>query len=241
VIGASTAALVTVWERAGGLPPGERGRALLALDPGSAGDVEGWTLGRLDTACAQIFGALFGDALEATVRCGACDALLEFETTIGALFGADAARAAEPGPFCIRHAGYELTLAPLRVGDLIALPPSPGQAVESVLRRCVLDARRDAGAVDLATLPAGVRAAVSHALAHADPRADILVALACDCGVDNTVVFDIGTFLWEALDRCVVQTLADVHALASAYGWAERDILALPEQRRRRYLGFVAG
>jgi hypothetical protein len=32
----------------------------------------------------------------------------------------------------------------------------------------------------------------------------------------------------------------DVHALASAYGWSEREILALSDTRRRLYLEMVS-
>jgi hypothetical protein len=241
VIEASPAALVAVWERAAGLPIAERDRELLMLDAGADRDVDAWTLGRRDAAFARIFRTLYGELLEATIRCSACDALLEFETTIGALFDASADDVREPGPFCIRHDGYELTLAPLCAGNLARLPRSPAQAVESVLRRCIIAARRGDRAVDVGGLPAAVRAAVSAALRAADPRGETLIALACECGAENSVVFEMGTFLFDALDRSAAQSLADVHVLASAYGWTERDIFALPERRRRRYLELLGG
>ena len=246
MIEASPAALVAVWERAAGLPNAERDRELLRLDAASDDadtDVEAWTLGRRDAAFARIFRALYGELLEAAMRCAACDALLEFETTIGTLFGdvAGDADVVEPGPFCIRCDGYELTLAPLCAGDLSGLPRSPSQALECALRRCIISARHNDRAVDVAALPAGVRAAASTALHAADPRGETLIALLCECGAENSVVFDMGTFLFEALDRSAAQALADVHVLASAYGWSERDILALPEHRRRRYLEFIGG
>lgn len=34
--------------------------------------------------------------------------------------------------------------------------------------------------------------------------------------------------------------LTEVHALALHYHWSERDILALPRARRRRYLALLA-
>jgi hypothetical protein len=188
-----------------------------------------------------MYRALYGDTIEATVRCAACDTVLEFETTIAALFGADGGAGVQPGAFSIGSEGYQLTLRPLRWGDVAALPSSPVLAREQVLRRCILDAHRDGRAVDVAMLPSSVRDAISEALSSADPLAEVVIALECaGCGAENGVPFDIGTFLWEALERSVAQTLADVHVLASAYGWSEREILALPERRRRRYLEFVA-
>ncbi len=207
---------------------------------GARPDVEDWTLGRRDAALARIYAALYGEGVDATVRCTGCDALLEFETTIAALFADVPDEWVQPGSFCLRHDGYAVTLRPVRVGDVLALPATPAAAVETVLRRCVIGAQRDAVPVAPEALPAGVRDAVSTALNAADPNGDILVSLSCgECGTALSVPFDIGTFLWEALERSALQTLTDVHILAAAYGWSERDILAMPENRRRRYLEFV--
>ncbi len=38
----------------------------------------------------------------------------------------------------------------------------------------------------------------------------------------------------------VQDALAEVHRLATAYGWSEAEILALPSTRRRRYLALIA-
>ncbi len=47
---------------------------------------------------------------------------------------------------------------------------------------------------------------------------------------------DIGRFLWREVSVAARRMLAEVHLLASAYGWAERDILALCPVRRAAYL-----
>ena len=43
----------------------------------------------------------------------------------------------------------------------------------------------------------------------------------------------------ETYDAWALRTLAEVHRLASAYGWREQDILALSPARRQLYLGMV--
>ena len=51
--------------------------------------------------------------------------------------------------------------------------------------------------------------------------------------------FDIGAFFWSEIDAWAGRILQQVHVLASAYGWSERDVLALSPVRRQLYLGMV--
>ena len=44
------------------------------------------------------------------------------------------------------------------------------------------------------------------------------------------------SFLWTEIEAWAWRMLSDVHTLARAYGWGERDILALSPTRRQFYL-----
>ena len=46
---------------------------------------------------------------------------------------------------------------------------------------------------------------------------------------------------WAELDAWARRLLLDVHTLARAYGWSERDILQLTETRRQFYLNLIGG
>ncbi len=77
-------------------------------------------------------------------------------------------------------------------------------------------------------------------MAEADPLADARLALSCPaCGRPWEAAFDVVAFLWGELDAWARRTFAEVHALASAYGWREADVLALSPERRRIYLDLV--
>ncbi len=83
-------------------------------------------------------------------------------------------------------------------------------------------------------------AAVEDRIAALDPQADIQLALSRPaCGHRWQAAFDILSFLWTELGEWAARTLRDVHRLALAYGWSERDILALSPVRRRHYLGML--
>ncbi len=77
-------------------------------------------------------------------------------------------------------------------------------------------------------------------LAMADPLAENRLTLDCAvCGNQWEETLDIGDFLWTEVDARARRLLMEVHALASAYGWSEGEILSLSETRRRFYLEMV--
>lgn len=244
VIDASPVSLAAHWDRVASVRGAQRLRSLLAFDSDDDRDCESWTLGRCDTKLAAIYRALFGDAVEATVRCGACDETLEFETTIGALFGAgdpmgDVGN--ESDAIRIARDDFDVTCRPLQLHDLLAMPTVLARAREHLIGRAVIEARRAGRTIPIEALPTSLCDAVGEAIRAWDAHAETTIALECAaCGSPNDVPFDMGAFLWEALDRSVARSLADVHTLACAYGWSEGTILALPEARRRRYLELLA-
>jgi hypothetical protein len=51
--------------------------------------------------------------------------------------------------------------------------------------------------------------------------------------------FDPGAELWRELDRAADDLLADVAALARAYGWTQAEALGLSPVRRARYMALA--
>jgi hypothetical protein len=93
---------------------------------------------------------------------------------------------------------------------------------------------------ELGALPAEVRDRIIAAVAEADPAADVRLLVPCvECGHRTRAAVDVAACLWAELDGWARGLLADVHVLASAYGWTEPDVLALSPTRRRYYLELV--
>jgi hypothetical protein len=91
-------------------------------------------------------------------------------------------------------------------------------------------------------VPDALAAALAERMAAADPQADVQLRLDCPaCGHGWAAPFDIGAFLWDEVGAWVERTLGEVHALASAYGWTEAQVLELPSWRRQRYLEMARG
>jgi hypothetical protein len=49
------------------------------------------------------------------------------------------------------------------------------------------------------------------------------------------------SFFWNEINTWAYRMLRDVHALATAYGWREADIVAMSPWRRQVYLDMVSG
>ena len=81
---------------------------------------------------------------------------------------------------------------------------------------------------------------VGQKMAAADPLAEIVLNSLCPaCGQECNPILDIAAFLWAEIEARAKRLLFDIHALASAYGWTQNEILSLSEQRRGLYLEMV--
>ena len=130
---------------------------------------------------------------------------------------------------------FELAGAPVRfrvptVRDLLDVTTFARHA-ESLTERCVH--------------PAGLTAAqarrVDRALSALAPSLDDLIGGSCPaCRRDLTLRFEPLSYVLAELRLAFADVVPETHALASAYGWSESVILALPRRRRRRYAALVA-
>ena len=82
--------------------------------------------------------------------------------------------------------------------------------------------------------------AAGELLSAADPLAETNLALDCpSCGHQWNDVLDIGSFVWAEIEARARRLMSEVHALATAYGWSERETLSLSPARRAGYLRMV--
>jgi hypothetical protein len=150
--------------------------------------------------------------------------------------------------------GRKTAVGAVRVGDVEVAFRVPAQAdllaasntgdaeaaARVLLARCVLSASRDGEPVAVADLPAEVVEALDTALAQHDPHADLRLATMCaTCGHAFELAVDPAGLYWTELAEHARRLLVDVHRLAAAYGWTEREILTIDPARREAYLELV--
>lgn len=232
----SALAMLGAWERGVEQDAVERGLQLLALACPDR-DVEALAalgIGERDRALLTLRQALFGPRMTGVVSCPGCGESLEFEFDAAALRGAPQ----QPGPLELDEDGVVVQLRLPDSHDLRACAAVDAAAAPALLlQRCVVSAQRDGRPLPAAELPPQLVDHAARRLAEADPQADLRLALSCGaCAHQWRAPFDVVRYLWAELEAWAARMLQDVHCLASAYGWAERDILALSGTRRRHYL-----
>jgi hypothetical protein len=190
------------------------------------------SVGERDTLLVTLRELTLGASLEAVVSCPSCAELLEVELKAADLRGEYAPSDAEP--LELELDGRRLRFRLPTAGDLVAVAEAAdideGRAL--LLNRCLGDGE----------LAAEDEEALAARMAQADAGAWIELELACPgCGQAWRAPFDIVSFFWAEIDAWARRLVRDVHALASAYGWRESDVLALSADRREAYLELVGG
>ncbi len=94
--------------------------------------------------------------------------------------------------------------------------------------------------VDPAMIPAAAARRISRAMYALAPSLGGPVTAECPaCGGSVTLHFDPLAYALAELREAASDLYEQVHLLASAFGWPERDILLLPRQRRVRYAALI--
>lgn len=108
-----------------------------------------------------------------------------------------------------------------------------GEAVETLLARCVMD---DGGT----PLSVEERAVVIAEMDRLAPQIDLELELNCpECGHSFTTPFDCTSFFFSEIRAQSRHLIREVHYLALHYHWSEAEILNLQRDRRRRYLALL--
>ncbi|HSF47311.1 MAG TPA: hypothetical protein VLA73_02995 [Burkholderiales bacterium] len=224
--------LLRVWEQGLAQSPIERALALLAAGGSEEKDVLAeLSIGERDTRLLALREKTFGANCESLVACPGCGEQLELAFTLADMRRAPEG-AAELSVDTDQHAFN------FRLPNSIDLAEAAGarderKARELLLDRCLLN---DGDKV----LPDEVLDRIAERMERADPQANVRLDLHCPvCDHVWQAVFDIESYFWTEIDAWAQRTLKEVHALASAYGWRELDILNMTPWRRRMYLGML--
>ena len=238
----TTTALLAAWERGLSQSPTQRALTLVALACAEmpAERLAALSIGERDAHLLSMRESAFGPEMSGTVACPACSQQLELNFTV-----ADMRMAAPPDmalPAMLTRGEYEVEFRLPNSDDVAALGAEMDASANKrrLLERCLLSARRNGEAITVDRLPAELVAAVSERMAATDPQGDVQLSLNCpDCGHCWEAPMDIVSYLWTEIHAWATRLLRDIHALASAYGWREAEILALGPWRRQAYLEMI--
>jgi hypothetical protein len=238
----SAAELIRMWERGMSQSPVDRALTVLtAVSAESPAELAILCVGRRDARLVQVYEHIFGRMCAAFAECSRCHERLEYSISTTDLAGRTTEQLDESAVM-LEIGEISLQLRPPNTLDLSAVSKCDelSSARRVLAERCIVEARRGETPLDAYTLTDAAVEQVAQCLAKVDPQADILVDLTCPaCGHVWQLIFDIESFLWTKVSALAKRLLREVHVLAEAYGWAERDILALTAVRRQFYLEMV--
>jgi hypothetical protein len=218
--------LLALWETGRSLHPLDQGvLAAQAALPEEKESIADWPMGRRNRVLAEWRWRTFGRALRGSAACRVCGEKLEFELDGRGMV--DGAASASGGS--VEVGGRRLRLPTSRDLATLVQESDEAAAVQRLLRQLSDDSERLWSKQEIATAEA--------ALAAADPMAEIRLSFECpSCAASFEESLDLPTFVWAELEALARRLLSDVHRLASAYGWSEREILGLSAARREFYL-----
>jgi hypothetical protein len=214
-----------LWERCEREHPIDRTLSLLAAftsQPRS--QLAALPVHRRDALLLNSRVAAFGKTLDGVAICQACgcriEVAFELPDVSGVVFADQGEVVTDRGGVTFRVPDSRDLAAAARTGDSAV-------GAELLLDRCRLDGPAN---------PAANRA-VDEELARLCDATSLELKLTCpECADAFVAPVDIGRFFWKELSVYAERLIDDVHVLAAHYGWAEADILAMSERRRRRYL-----
>lgn len=235
----SNADFLSLWECGGQLHPLDR--ALLAIHTAfpemREESVADWPLGRRNRALVELRSSCFGPALCCWTACPHCGEKIELSMAADVIMPQEKRDQQSEQTVAVNGEIFRLPTSRDLSGVVqkMAHEPDPGAAAVHLLRACRLTeepAEKSWSEEELQT--------IGESMAHADPLAEILLGFECPaCLSTCSEALDLPTFLWSEIDALVRRLLLEVHTLAAAYGWSEREILSLSDARRRLYLEMV--
>jgi hypothetical protein len=238
----SAAALLDVWEEGQGQSSARRALALLrAADNGISADaLASLAIGRRDWRLLVLREWMFGSRLIGIAACVNCNEQLEWSAEIPQFRLPEEPEQTQD--LFIEKNRYRIYFRLPNSLDLLAITActEPAEARTRLLQRCVAGIEPADESILADELAADVADVIVDRMSEADPQANIELDLTCaQCGHRWQALFDIESFLWSEINVWARRTLKEIHTLARAYGWSERDILNLSSRRRHFYLNLI--
>lgn len=232
--------MLAFWEQGYTEPLPQKALRLLSLAwPDTPPDeLAALSVGQRDGRLLALREQLFGPDLQSVVNCPACGERLELAFQVADIYTTGHDESTQE--FSLTQDGYTVRFRLPNSLDLVAVSSGTG-GEQQLLDRCLLEVKYGRKK-KVKQLPARVVEAIASQMAAADPQADVRLDLVCPaCSHQWQPIFDIVSFIWQEIHSWAVHTLREVHVLASAYGWHERDILLMSPWRRQLYLQMVNG
>lgn len=235
----SSAELLDIWDSGRYASPCRRSLLLLsAVCPEESELLAHLPLGSLTKRLLRLRAALFGPALTCLANCRSCSGTIETTFGVEELLSCERSATSEPG--VLHSLTYEDCILEFRLPtakDLITLEAGKTLAPLALADRLISKSVHNGESISIQELTPGAIEAIEVQITELDPLAHIELTLSCpDCGNNWHETLHVIDFLWLEIGNLAKRLFVEIARLASAFGWSEREILALTPERRRSYL-----
>jgi hypothetical protein len=234
--------------------PAARVSALLAstvtrigsIAPVSLEHVRSLTVPDRDLLLRALYQAMFGDRIESTIRClnTECEKPIDLDFNLSDLAIPEQR---EVLPFCeVEIGGRTCVLRPVNGNDQESVAELACTHLEhaerELLERCIVPSEGGPPASELmAQVSSDQIRTLQAEMASHSPQLETLLGGRCpECGVEFVVCFDIQDFILQRISQASFQLYRQVHTLAWYYHWSESEILAMPPDKRSKYLDLLS-
>lgn len=236
--------LLLVWEQAHGFSILQKNLLLLEMiqEESEQTEIADLSIGQRDTRLLTLRTSIFGSSLHNTIDCPNCNSKMEWDMNLQDLM-------VQPETDRENSHEHELIVDELQVRfrlpnsrDISRVLSENGDEVMpvSLLKQCILDIKPVKGKKKVTSIPENVISVLGEKISELDPAADISMNISCpSCGFQWEATFDIMSYLWAEIDNWAHKTLQEVYILASAFSWAEKDILNMDAGRRQYYIEMI--
>jgi hypothetical protein len=225
--------LLAIWEQ--GLAHASFARAdamLRHFEPAAALP----SLGVRNRRLLELHARLFGDEIDLTAACPACQAAAQFSSRCSALIGDPSD---EPSGVTQQFEtdAYVVEFRLPTRADVALAAGDDDDFARRLIDRCVVTATKHGASIRASELPDHVLDEVSRRMEALDPLALVTFGVECpECATQWNAPLDIDQLLWTRVRAAAERLLLDVDMLARTYGWTEQDVLMLTASRRAAYL-----
>jgi hypothetical protein len=201
---------------------------------GTPQEIAGWPIGSRDAALVQLRMMTFGPRVECVDMCPSCAQTAEMNIHLSAILSDAPHEIATSVAIPFGAFGREIRVPTTIDIEYVLSESLPGTYRQKMLRRCL-------GSGDMA-IDKSEYDALELLLEQNDPLADIRFELECpSCKHRWNSLFDIVSLLWNEISSYARKLLYDIHTIALAYHWPEKEIVSLSRARRAFYLECIEG
>jgi hypothetical protein len=187
-----------------------------------------------DRLLAAVYKQTFGSRIESSVHCRHCTTLFDLDFSLDDLVShsqpegdRDTFPAQTDGVFAL-ESGIRFRL-PTGEDENALYGLQTGQMEQVLIERCLLEGD-----------PATDGGKIQQAMEQIAPVLQMEMVAQCpECEKEQSVHFDMQSFLLTRLKQGQKQVTLEIHRLAATYHWSHAEILDLPRNMRRRYVDLI--